>query len=212
MALDLGDIGWRGNEENLLPHHFDTAKALQKFKKWKDGDETVDPAKIGAKSKETLLNLDEEQHPNKFYVMTEPKKKGRTGVEPHLAGHSSYPWITMPINTVSSDEHIGIFRAGFVLDAVVNANGRCWYYALAIALSKMTGSTVHAGDVKRAIMEKLNESLGNPSESFNQHAINFMSDEDHTDNGDRFAKWFVREIYAVPRLLLESDQKIIINE
>ena len=54
------DIGWRGNEENLLPRHFDTEKALQKFKKWKDGDETVDPAKIGAKSKETLLNFDEE--------------------------------------------------------------------------------------------------------------------------------------------------------
>jgi hypothetical protein len=210
MARYLGDIEWSGSEENLIPTHFEPSIALQNFNKWLNGDDTVVPAKIGVKSKETLLNFEEEAHPNQFYVMTEQKMQGkRTGVVPKLAGHSNYPWITDKVNVISGDEHRGMFNAGFVLDAVVNANGRCWYYALAIALTKIKGSIVHAGIVKRAIMEKLNESLDHPSDRFKTHAYNFMSNEDYTENNNRFAKWFTREIYNVPRLQGEEYREYL---
>ena len=77
MARYLGDIEWGGSEENLIPTHFEPSIALQNFNKWLNGDDTVVPAKIGVKSKETLLNFEEEAHPNQFYVMTEQKMQGK---------------------------------------------------------------------------------------------------------------------------------------
>jgi hypothetical protein len=101
-----------------------------------------------------------------------------------------------------------MFDKGFILDAVVKANGRCFYYATAIALSDLTGKKVEPGDVKRNVMKKLKESLLNPDLRFNQHALSFMDVEDYGDNNSRFAKWFRNEIYDVPRILnpMEADE------
>ena len=206
MAFDMGRLEWRGQEADLLPQFFDTRAANANLTNWISGH----GVHIGKQTEEELLCREEKAHPDRFYVRTEPKKTAGSGVQPMLWDNQDkhYKWMHDDINVVSTNEHIGIFDKGFVLDAVVKANGRCFYYAVAIALSDFTGEKVEPGDVKRNVMKKLQESLLNPDLRFNQHALSFMDVEDYNDNSSRFAKWFRNEIFDVPRILnpMEADE------
>jgi hypothetical protein len=203
MPFELGDLAWR-NEQNLLPHGFDKDNALRKLQNWIDGDDK----RLGKRQEEKKLNTKEKEHPDHYYVRTVPKKKGqRSGVEPRLINDKiNYPWISDDVNKVSSEEHQLIFDEGYVLEAVVKAEGRCFWYSLSVGISIITGTTVQPGDVKRKIMAKLNERLNNPNEEFKVTALTFMRDEDRHDNNNKFAKWFCAEIYNVPYLNNETNE------
>ena len=195
MPFELGDLSWR-NEQNLLPDGFDKDNALRKLQNWIEGDEK----RLGKRQEEKKLNKKEEVHPDNYYVRTVPKKKSkRTGVEPRLINDKKhYSWISDDVNIVSSEQHQLIFDEGYVLEAVVKAEGRCFWYSLSVGISIITDTTVQPGDVKRKIMAKLNERLNNPNEEFQVTALSFMRDEDRHDNNNKFAKWFCAEIYNVP--------------
>jgi len=167
MSFHMGHLEWRGHEATLLPEFFDTNKPNDNLRKWIYGDGD----RKGKETEEELLCREEKLHPDQFYVRTEPKKTSGSGVQPRLWDnqHKLYKWIHDSINVVTTNEHIGMFDKGFILDAVVKANGRCFYYATAIALSDLTGKRVEPGDVKRNVMKKLKESLLNPDLRFNQH-------------------------------------------
>jgi len=197
----LGNLEWR-KEPNLLPNGFDTDNALRKLQNWIDGD----GSRLGKRQEEKKSNKKEEEHPDNYYVRTVSKKNGkRTGVVPRLINDKkNYRWISDDINIVSSEEHQVIYDEG--LEAVVKAEGRCFWYSLSDGISILTDTTVQPGDVKRQTMAKLNERFNNSNEEFNFAAFNFMQEEDRVDNNNKFAKWFCAEIYNVPYLTYETDE------
>lgn len=78
------------------------------------------------------------------------------------------------INDVTTEEHMLINQDVFVFDVIVNANGRCFWCVLIIAISMQLGQSVQLTDVKRNTMKKLKEKLKNKNVDFEQSAKTFM--------------------------------------
>jgi hypothetical protein len=198
-VFDLGELHWR-NVPNLLPPDFDKKAAEARLNLWISGDER----QLGKVDEEKDQARKEKERPDNYWVMTEAKTSG-SGVQPRLQKNKAYAWINSSINSVSTEEHKLMNQNGFILDAIVNANGRCFWYVLSIAISKNLGQSVQPTDVKRNTLKKLQEMLKNNNVNFQQSAQAFMLFEDSKDNSNRFVKWFLNEIYNVPRGIDESE-------
>jgi hypothetical protein len=101
---------------------------------------------------------------------------------PKYVGNSAYPWVyQIPFALQKS-----LYHAGFVLKAITNKNGRCFWYSLSNAFDRTEEPTV----VRRNVLAQLQTLLEGRDDIFIDAASVFLHEEDRAENHNGFAIWF----------------------